>query len=191
MDFNASSTQIAILVIVVLCVALAGAIALIFVQRRRSERLRQRFGSEYDRTVTEEGSRRRAEAELQAREERVRRLDIRPLTPEDRDRYDHAWQSAQKMFVDSPAAALVEAERLVCEVMRARGYPVADFDHRVADISVDHPAVVENYRAAREISKRGERQILSTEDARRGMVHYRALFEDLLEVGAPEPVATR
>src|SRR5262249_50304862 len=140
---NLTNTEIAVLVGVILCLGLAATAALVFFGRRRSEHLRRQFGPEYDRVLEERGSRRRAEAELAGREERVRRLDIRPLSPGDRDRFVAGWRAAQALFVDNPAAAIVEAERLIQEVMRARGYPVADFDRRVADISVDHAAVVE------------------------------------------------
>jgi len=158
----------------------AGVIGWYLWSRRRSEQLRSRFGPEYDRTVHEAGDVRKAEASLQARAKRVERLQIRPLTPEEASRFSAAWQQVQAQFVDDPKGAITEADRLVGEVMTARGYPVADFDQRVEDISVDHPDVVMNYRAARDIALEHERGHASTEDLRQAMVHYRSLFRDLL-----------
>ena len=149
-------------------------------EKRRQTRLRKRFGPEYDRTVHDTGSERRAEAELDARARRVARLQIRPLSEADAVRFAEAWRVLQIRFVDEPAAAIAEADRLVGEVMTARGYPLGDFDQRAADISVDHPRVVSNYRAARDIARRQARGEASTEDLRQAIIHYRALFEDLL-----------
>jgi len=176
----------------------AGVIGWYLWSRRRSEQLRSRFGPEYDRTVHEAGDVRKAEASLQARAKRVERLQLRPLTPEEASRFSAAWQQVQAQFVDDPKAAITEADRLVGDVMTARGYPVADFDQRVEDISVDHPDVVMNYRAARDIALEHERGHASTEDLRQAMVHYRSLFRDLLADAAREehvesrtPVAKR
>lgn len=171
----------AIILLAVVLVAVVGAAVWMLTQRRRTEDLRQRFGPEYDHTVNELGDQRQAEAELEARRKRVERLDIRPLEPAERDRFVTAWRSTQAKFVDEPAAAITEADRLVAEVMQARGYIVGDFDQRAADISVDHPNVLANYRAAHTIALANERGAASTEDLRQAMVHYRALFEDLLE----------
>jgi hypothetical protein len=159
--------------------------------RRRSEQLRQRFGPEYERALKAEGNSRRAEKELEARARRVEALHIRPLVPEDAARFDANWRAVQARFVDDPKGAVTEADRLVGEVMAARGYPVGDFEQRVADISVDHPDVVMNYRAAREIAVQHSRGQASTEDLRQAMVHYRSLFRDLLEAPtvAPTPHA--
>jgi hypothetical protein len=173
-------TSVGILLLVVLVVAI-GAVAWTMTRKRRSEELRQRFGPEYDHTVEQIGDQRQAEAELAARQKRVERLNIRPLEPAERDRFIAAWRSTQARFVDEPTAAIAEADRLVAEVMRARGYPVGDFEQRAADISVDHPIVLENYRAARRIALANDRGQADTEDLRQAMVHYRALFEDLLE----------
>jgi hypothetical protein len=162
-------------------VAAAVAVVLWFVwERRRHVQLRKRFGPEYDRTVHETGSERRAEAELDARARRVARLQIRTLDEADALRFAEAWRVLQIRFVDEPSAAIAEADRLVGEVMTARGYPLGDFDQRAADISVDHPRVVANYRAARDIARRQGRGEASTEDLRQAVIHYRALFEDLL-----------
>jgi hypothetical protein len=149
--------------------------------RMRSQRLRQRFGPEYDRTIREEGNLRKAEAALEARARRVAKLHIRPLSAADADRFDSAWRGIQVRFVDDPRGAVTEADRLVGELMAARGYPVGEFEQRVADISVDHPDVVVNYRAAREIAVLHSEGKANTEDLRQAMVHYRALFRDLLE----------
>lgn len=167
------------LIIAIAVIAVVG--AWLVVRTRRSGRLRARFGSEYDRTVRAEGDRRKAEAALEARAVRVESLHIRPLAPDDALRFDEAWRRIQARFVDDPHGASSEADRLVGEVMAARGYPLGDFEQRVADISVDHPDVVMNYRAAREIAMLHERGEASTEELRQGMVHFRALFRDLLD----------
>jgi hypothetical protein len=168
------------IVLIVVLVVIAGA-AFFYTQQQKTRQLRARFGSEYDRSLQETGNRRHAEAELARREERVAHLDIRPLMPDDRARFSNAWRSVQAQFVDDPGRSIAEADRLVTEVMRVRGYPVADFEQRAADISVDHPRVVDNYRAAYAIARRSGRGEANTEDLRQAMVHYRALFEDLLE----------
>lgn len=149
--------------------------------RRRTKALRTRFGSEYDQALRREGGVRKAEAELEARTRRVEALQIHPLTPGDSERFGKSWRVVQARFVDDPKGAVTEADRLVGELMAARGYPVGDFEQRVADISVDHPGVVMHYRAAREIALQHARGDASTEDLRQAMVHYRALFDDLLE----------
>jgi hypothetical protein len=154
---------------------------------RRRKGLQERFGSEYERTVADAPSRREAESELAEREKRREELEIRPLAAQSRDRYLGRWKNAQERFVDDPEAAVGEADRLIQEVMRERGYPVDDFDQRAADLSVDHPDVISNYRAAHGISVADERGKASTEDLRTAMVHYRALFTELLET---EPART-
>jgi hypothetical protein len=148
-------------------------------RKRRTEGLQEQFGPEYDRTISQTDTRREAEAELEARRARREELDIRPLTPAARDRYASTWTTVQSRFVDEPTTSLREADRLVADLMRERGYPMDDFEQRAADVSVDHPQVVAHYRVAHEISGRSES---STEDMRQGMIHYRALFEELLEV---------
>jgi hypothetical protein len=155
-------------------------LALFAVRRRRSERLRQRFGPEYERTVREAGDVRKAEAALDARAARVKRLHIHPLSAEDAHQFSEGWRLVQARFVDDPRGAVTQADQLVGEVMRARGYPVGEFEQRVEDISVDHPSVVMNYRAARAIADAHVRGQASTEDLRQAMVHYRALFAELL-----------
>jgi len=165
------------LVAVVVAMAVAGWFVWM---RRRSERLRERFGPEYERTVHEVGDVRKAEASLAARAKRVEAFHLRPLSPDEADRYSAAWQRVQSQFVDDPGRAISEADKLVGEVMTARGYPVGEFDQRVEDVSVDHPEVVMNYRAAREIAIQHGQGRANTEDLRQAMVHYRALFRDLL-----------
>jgi hypothetical protein len=182
-------TLIVIIIVVALVVVAVG--VWMYLQKRRTEQVRERFGPEYDRAVTEHGDQRGAQAELEARQKRVEHLDIRPLSPSDRARFADAWRATQAHFVDDPSAAIGEADRLVTDVMKARGYPIGDFEQRAADVSVDHPRVVENYRAARDTALRNERGQASTEDLRQAMVHYRALFEDLLESGTPEQTPVR
>jgi cell division protein FtsL len=160
-------------------VLLAVAIGYISQRQRQSKRLRQRFGAEYDRAVTEFG-RNKAEAELKAREKRVEKLTIIPLAPADAARFTQAWTALQGRFIDNPKGVVVEADHLVRELMLKRGYPMGDFEMRAADISVDHPAVVENYRAAQAIAVRDERGEADTEELRRAVVHYRTLFDELL-----------
>ena len=182
--------MVIVIVAIVLIVLIVG--ALILARQRRSQQLQEGFGPEYERTVEERGGdRRQAEAELLERRQRHDRFEIRDLEPAARDQYAERWRGAQRRFVDQPGPAVGEADALVMEVMRDRGYPVADeFDQRAADISVDHPAVVDHYRAAHAIVLRDQRDATDTEDLRKALVHYRALFDELLEV-APEPTAHR
>ena len=150
--------------------------------RRRSRSLKDRFGREYDRTVDKAGSRREAEQELRQRERRHEALELRPLSQGARERFLQQWQATQGRFVDDPTGAVSEADELVQRVMRDRGYPVDDFDQRAADISVEHPDLVEKYRTADGIARASERGEASTEDLRHSVRHYRALFVELLEV---------
>jgi hypothetical protein len=150
------------------------------VRRSRTERLREHFGSEYDRTVQSAQSRSAAEEQLVSRAQEVKAFDIRPLSAAERDRYAADWKQIEQRFVDRPTTAVVEADELVTDVMRKRGYPMADFETHAAHLSVKHPRVVEHYRAGHAlIDKHG-----STEDLRQAMLHYRALFEDLVNDGA-------
>jgi hypothetical protein len=186
--------SVQVIAILIAVLVSAAVIAFFVLRRKRTEQLRRRFGPEYERAVRETGSVGAAESRLQAREKRVERLHIRRLPAEDAARFSTAWKSVQAKFVDDPRSAVTEADRLVGELMQARGYPVGDFDQRVEDISVDHPNVVMNYRAARDIALEHARGRASTEDLRQAMVHYRALFSELLEASvAPErePVASR
>jgi hypothetical protein len=168
------------IVIGVVVLALIVAAVWVAAAKRRTTSLQKQFGPEYDRALDVSESRREAESELSARRERRAALEIRPLGPSARDRYADAWREVQAGFVDEPTASLVEANRLVLIVMRERGYPMDDFEQRVADISVDHPDVVEHYRAANAISADAADDRMTTEDIRQGLVHYRALFTDLL-----------
>jgi len=171
-----------LLVAILIALALLVVLALFASRQRRSRKLREQFGPEYDRTVAEAGDRKEAESRLQERTARRQRLDVVPLDPADRDRYVEAWRQTQARFVDEPAEATREADRLITAVMRQRGYPIDDFEQRAADISVDHPQVVDDYRAAQAIASANERSEASTEDLRQALVHYRSLFEELLEV---------
>ena len=172
-------TPIQIGIIVAVIVVVLGAIVF-YLQRRRTEKLRQHFGPEYDRAVAEGGDRHRAEARLEERTERVKKFHLRPLTAEDRARYIDQWDRVQAHFVDAPAGAVAEADQLLGDLMATCGYPMGDFEQRAADISVEHPIVTQNYRAAHEIAVRQAKAQASTEDLRRAMIHYRALFEDLV-----------
>jgi hypothetical protein len=149
--------------------------------RRRTEHLRGQFGPEYDRAVESADSRREAEAELAAREERHERFELRPLSASARDRYVESWRGVQAQFVDDPRTAVASADRMIQAVMHDRGYPVEDFDQRASDLSVDHPDVVEHYREGQRLAKQSARGDDSTEDLRRAMQHYRALFEELVD----------
>jgi FtsZ-interacting cell division protein ZipA len=149
--------------------------------RNRSKRLKERFGPEYERTLDATGKQSEAEEVLAAREHRREQLNIVALTPQAREQYTSRWRAVQTAFIDNPSTAVGDADRLVIEVMRKRGYPIEDFDQRAADLSVDHPTVVENYRAAHHISQSQHQGNVDTEQERQAFVHYRALFEKLLE----------
>lgn len=166
-------------IVVILAVAVVA--VRLALTRRRSERLREKFGPEYERTLSDAGDQRAAEADLAAREQKRKKLDIVPLSLESGEKYAERWRTVQIAFVDNPLSAVGDADRLVIEVMRERGYPVEDFDQRAADISVDHPDVVENYRAAHRIQLAQREREISTEEQRQALVHYRALFDKLLE----------
>jgi hypothetical protein len=179
---------IAACVVIVVGTVIGAIIAVI--SRRRTERLKQHYGSEYRRLVDEAGDPKAAENELTARERANKKLDIVPLTASALTDFNNRWQRLQTTFVDDPARALGEADRLVNEVMRERGYPVDDFDRRAADISVQHPQIVENYRAAHGIHQSQQDGNISTEQQREAFVHYRALFETLL-VASEQPGTTQ
>jgi hypothetical protein len=168
-----------ILIVVAAAVVVAAVIRRVLAGRRTRE-LQERFGPEYDRTSAAVGSKREAESELAARQDRREQLNIRPLPAEARQRFADQWEAVQGQFVDSPAAAVSAADGLVCSVMADRGYPMDDFEQRAADISVDHPQVVQNYREARDIARASEQGQVTTEDLRQAMQNYRALFDELL-----------
>jgi predicted nucleic acid-binding protein len=177
---------IIIAAIVVAALIVAG-IAITVMRGRQRERLQKDFGPEYEHEVrAAEGNRAKAEAALLKREKRVETFDIRPLPPEQRARFADEWQQVQAKFVDDPERSIALADGLVAEVMKARGYPVQDFDQRAADLSVEHPRLVENYRAAHEIALRHGRGAAGTDDLRSAFIGYRALFEELLRAEQPE-----
>jgi|SRR5579864_151404 len=173
-----------LIVLAAAVILIIAALAWLYMRQRRSTTadLRQKFGPEYDRAVREQGSERKAEAKLADRETRVDKFDLRDLDPTECERFSKQWKSVQSHFVDSPKGAVTQADELVSSVMKARGYPVSDFDQRAADISVDHPQVMENYRSAHEIALRVGKDEASTEDLRTAMIHYRSLFDELMQV---------
>jgi hypothetical protein len=188
-------------VLVAVVVVLLVIIGVLVTRQQRSRGLKADFGPEYNRLIAERGDQRSAERELAGRRKRVSEFEIRPLAPAARERYMERWAATQRNFVDEPAAAVGEAHVLVQEVMHDRGYPIdEDFEQRAADVSVTHPDVVENYRAAHSISLRAHQGRANTEQLRQAMVHFRALFDDLLapgdsndsrEQGAVQPETTR
>ncbi len=190
MNISTVSTPELALIMAAALILVAGIVAFFWRRKRRTERLRTQFGgAEYARAVQKGGSRRHAEAGLEERSQRVEALHVRPLTAGDRERFVESWRGVQARFVDGPAGAVSEADKLLGDVMSTRGYPVSDFEQRAADISVHHPLVLENYRSAHETALRQMRGQASTEDLRQAMVHYRTLFEEL--VNEPEmPVAS-
>jgi hypothetical protein len=181
------NTTIIIVVAALVAVVAIAAASWIFLQKKQTGRLRSRFGPEYDRLAEVEGGRGRAEKTLHEREKRVERFNLVPLSPEDRERFAGAWRQVQAGFVDDPRAAVANADSLVTEVMKARGYPMGDFEQRAADISVDHSPVVRNYRIAHDIALRDSGGETGTEELRTALLHYRVLFEDLLTGYAAEP----
>lgn len=176
-------------VIALLALLLVASLILWFLYRqRRTAALRDRFGSEeYERTLRKHGARTSAEAALREREERVRSIDVRPLGPADRTRFSNAWNDRKTQFVDDPAMAVLNADRLLGEVMRARGFPVGDFDERYDALTVDHGEVARHYRAGHDLALKQERGEAGTEDLRQAMIHYEALFRELVDyTGVPE-----
>jgi hypothetical protein len=149
--------------------------------RQRTKRLQEHFGPEYDRTVSQVGNPMKAERELEGRLGHVKKLDIRPLSPEETERFSHDWKMTQAAFVDQPLSAIQKANKLIKSAMSAKGYPVDDFEQRAADISVDYPDLVEDYRGFHALAVKGDREDLTTEELRQAMIHGRALFEDLVQ----------
>jgi hypothetical protein len=174
-----------LMLVILMILALLAVAVFLHARRHASHTLERRFGPEYGRAVDEYGSRSKAEAELKARQKRVEQLHIAPLSPADAARFSADWKSLQARFVDNPKGSLVEADALVSELMHKRGYPMGDFESRAADISVDHPGVVDHYRAAHEIALLDRHGEVDTEGMRQAVIHYRALFADLLEVEQP------
>ena len=184
MDITTLGPRELALIIGLAVIVIAGISAWLILRKRRTERLRTQFGgAEYDRAVKEDGSRRHAEAGLKERTQRVESLNIRELASGDRARFVDLWRRVQSRFVDSPGGAVTEADQLLRDVMTTRGYPVTDFEQQAADISVDHPLVMEKYRLAHAIAVRQTLGQANTEDLGQAMIHYRSLFEEL--VGEP------
>jgi hypothetical protein len=184
---NTISTDTVIAAVLLIALVI-GVVAWLVMQKQRSLKLKQRFGPEYERALTDFGGRTRAEAELMKREQRVARLNIVPLTPADALRFSQAWSALQGRFIDNPKGVVAQADHLVRELMEKRGYPMGDFERRAADISVDHPGVVATYRAAQAIATRDASGEADTEELRKAVVHYRTLFDELLGVA---PNSTR
>ena len=174
-----STVNVIALIVAVVVIAVA---AWALIQREKTRKLKGKFGPEYDRVIGQESSPRRAEAILEERQKRVEKYNIRPLTREECDVFAAKWRMVQEHFVDDPREAVAQADSLITDAMRTRGYPMSDFEQRAADLSVDHPQVVEDYRTAHEIAMRDAHGPASTEDLRRAMQHYRSLFERMLDV---------
>jgi FtsZ-interacting cell division protein ZipA len=180
--------QTTAIILGVLVIAFVAVVAWVSLRKRHSKELREHFGSEYQEAVRKHGDPARAEADLESRRKRLAKVDIHPIPAAEQERFARQWRAAQSRFVDAPTDAVREAEQLVVQLMQAMGYPVGDFEQRAADISVDHPGVVEHYRVARRIAKANERGEAGTDDLREAMIRYRQLFEDLLQTGATQQV---
>ena len=178
-----TTNTIMIVIAIVIVLVIGGLLGMLFTRRQRTKRLQERFGPEYDRTIREAGDQRKAEEELEARLHHVKALEIRPLSAEETDRFTREWQFAQAEFADEPLAALQKANQLIQEVMSIKGYPVDYFEQRAADISVDYPNLVIDYRELRAIATKGDDEDVTTEEMRQAMVHARALFENLVQPG--------
>lgn len=168
--------------VALIAIILAAAVAWLYAKKLKSQRLKTKYGAEYDRTMQRLGSREAAEAELEEREQRVKRFHIVPLSPQDRSHYYERWTAVQGRFVDDPRGAVQEAHELVHEVMKKRGYPVTDFEHSAANLSVEYPGVISHYRAASGIAESNRKGVAETEELRQAVVNYRSLFDELLEV---------
>lgn len=175
-----TTTIVMIVIAALVLLVVGGFVGIVFARRQRSKKLHQRFGPEYDRMFNELGDKDEAESQLEARLEHVKSLDLQPLSPEQKQRFAQEWRQTQAMFVDQPDQAIQEADQLVKQVMAAKGYPVDDFEQRIADLSVDYPDLILNYRRVNEVAAKGKQDGLSTEELRQAMVHCRALFEALL-----------
>jgi hypothetical protein len=179
-------------IVILVCAAIAIAlVAWYFLHERRTKQLRSQFGPEYQQAIREYGGQAKAEDALSRRQKRMEKIHIRTLTPPEKERFAEQWQDVQSRFVDDPPASIREADSLVSGLLNARGYPMGEFEHRAEDISVDHPMVVKNYRAAHAIALRHEKGQASTEDLRQALVYYRELFDELLEAHTIEPRGVR
>ena len=177
-------STVSIIVVVLVLVIIGALLGLVFSRRKRTERLHDKFGPEYDHTVQTMGSKKKAQTELEERQKHVKALEIRPLSISEREHYLADWSAVQSKFVDEPGQAIEAADRLIKEVMQVRDYPVSDFEQRAADISVTYPDLVSNYRAAREIAIKNEQGQADTEELRQAMIYYRSLFDELLGTDA-------
>jgi hypothetical protein len=178
-----------LIITVVLVVVIIGAILMpIFARRKRSQRFQNKYGPDYDHTVQTMGNEKKAQTEMDDRQKHVEALNIRPLSDSEREGYLAEWTAIQAKFVDQPGQATIEADHLIMKVMQMRAYPVSDFEQRAADVSINYPALVSNYRAAREIASKNEHHQASTEELRQALIYYRSLFDELLktEIVAPE-----
>jgi hypothetical protein len=178
------NTTYMIIAVVLILVVIVAVLWPIMTRRKRSERLQDQFGSEYDHTVQVLGDEKQAQTELEKRQKHVEALDIRPLTVNEHKRYLADWVAVQSKFVDEPGQAVVDADRLIMEVMQLRAYPISDFEQRAADVSVSYPTLVSNYRAARVIALKNEEHKADTEELRQAMIYYRSLFDELLVTNA-------
>lgn len=183
------------ILIVLIAIIVALIFVWLFIQRRRTDALRNKFGEEYDRTIEARGGRAKAESDLREREERVKALDIRPLGPAERERFSAEWKESKALFVDSPIEAISRSDRLLGEVMKTRGYPMGDFEHRHADLTVEHGEVAKDYRAGHDIAERSRSGQATTEELRQAMNHYERLFDTLVnettDTVAARPVTSR
>ena len=180
-----NTTYLSIAIAVVLILVVSGAVLWpMMARRRRTDQLHDQFGSEYDHTVQTLGDEKKAQTELEERQKHVKALDIRPLSDNEHKRYAADWAAVQSEFVDEPGQAIVDADRLIMEVMQKRAYPISDFEQRAADVSVSYPALVSNYRAARVIALKNQEHLADTEELRQAMIYYRSLFDELLVTDA-------
>ena len=188
---NLGNLSPSIMILIVVAVVAIGGAVWMYIQKKKTQELRFKFGPEYDKAIDTHGDRSHAESDLKRREKRVAQFHIRPLRDDERARYAEGWRIEQSLFVDDPRAAVKHADNLVQDVMKRRGYPVSEFEQSAADLSVDHPRVVEHYRTAHEIAITDSSGQSSTEDLRKAMVNYRALFNDLLEQHVDKPEEVR
>jgi hypothetical protein len=184
------NTTYLIIAVVLVLLVLGVILGAIFSRRQRSKKFQNKYGPEYDRTVQNAGNEKKAQAEMGERQKHVDTMNIRPLSVSERARYQAEWTAIQAKFVDQPGQATVEADHLIMEVMKVRAYPVSDFEQRAADISVNYPALVSNYRAAREIAIKNEQHSANTEELRQALIYYRSLFDEFLkdEAAVPERI---
>jgi hypothetical protein len=182
-----NTTTYIIIAVVLVLVILGVILATIFAPRQRSKRYQNKFGPDYDHTVKSMGNEKKAQTEMDERQKHVDTLNIRPLSLSEREHYLTEWKVVQTKFIDQPGQATVEADHLIMEVMQIRNYPVSDFEQRAADLSINYPELVSNYRLARAIAIKNEQHQADTEELRQALVHYRSLFDELLKTETVEP----